>query len=237
MIRTRHGALVAAATLALALTGCKGNENDTGAPQKSDSPSPAPAQEAKVRQAGEAAPSAVPQVPTGNPQAANPHAANPHAANPHAANPQAGQMPAGHPPTGQQMPAGHPPAGSQPSSAASGPVKGTIKLDDTVKDGAGKGKTLFIIVRQDAGPGQKGGLLAAKKVAVTGPEMFPLQFEITPADLMFPGSQLAGKLRISARVDADGDAISKNPGDVIGAAPNAVDAGSDGVEVVLDGKI
>ncbi|MFN3198551.1 MAG: hypothetical protein ACE366_09060 [Bradymonadia bacterium] len=232
--RTR-GALVATAALAMALSAC-GKKEETGAPTKTDTPSPAPAQQAKVRQPN--APKTVPQVPAGGTPGSQPAAAP---GSQPAAKPAAGSqpaMPAGHPPKGA-MPAGHPPtgaAGSQPAGAQ-GPVKGTIKLDDTVKAGVTAGKTLFIIVRKDAGEGQKGSLLAAKKIAVTGADQFPLEFEITSTDLMFPGSALAGSLRISARVDADGDAISKTSGDVIGKAAKPVMAGGSGVEVLLDGKI
>ena len=50
---------------------------------------------------------------------------------------------------------------------------------------------------------------------------------------MVSGTKLHGKVVVTARVDKDGDAISKNPGDVTGVS-RAVDVPAAKVVVTLD---
>ena len=114
---------------------------------------------------------------------------------------------------------------------------GTITLADTVKDAVKPGSVVFIIVRSDAGEGQKGMLLAAKKIPVTGTDMFPLTYTVGPADVMMQGTPLMGKVRLEARVDQDGDAISKAPGDVVGAMTGANTVGDSKIDFALDQKL
>ena len=154
-------------------------------------------------------------------------------------------MPASRPasrPMGK-LPPGHPPMGggaaSQPAAAASGGnINGTITLDKAQADKVKAGSTLFIIVRRDEGEGKKGMMLAAKKIAVTGAAMFPLKYTVTPKDVMMAGTSLVGNVRVSARVDQDGDAISKQPGDVTGAAKAPVTVGGKkNADFTLNSKI
>jgi hypothetical protein len=44
----------------------------------------------------------------------------------------------------------------------------------------------------------------------------------------------AGPLRLSARLDADGNATTRNPGDLQGSAPDAVEPGAGGVRIRID---
>ncbi len=210
---------------ALALTACNKQDPATGektAAQKKApaatqaAPAPAPVQQAKVQ--GAATPAAGSQ-PTSMP----------------AGHPPAGGMPPGHPPAGG-MPPGHPPAGGA-APAGGGTLAGTIDLDAGMKAKVKAGSVLFIIVRQDAGQGQRGMLLAAKKVPVTGADMFPLKYTVGPADVMMQGTQLAGNVRVEARVDQDGDAISKAPGDVVGALDKAVKVGDEGLDFTLNASL
>ncbi|MCB9550948.1 MAG: hypothetical protein H6705_03505 [Myxococcales bacterium] len=182
-----------------------------------------------------------PAMPAGQMPAGQMPAGHPPTGNMPAGHPPTGNMPAGHPPTGQ-MPAGHPPMGDgaqMPNGTAGlgGTLSGTITLADGVKDAVKPGAVVFIIVRSDAGEGQKGMLLAAKKIPVTGTEMFPLAFTVGPADVMMQGTPLMGKVRLEARVDQDGDAISKAPGDVVGARAGASTVGDQGIDFTLDQKL
>ena len=77
-------------------------------------------------------------------------------------------------------------------------------------------------------------VLAAKKLSVTGPQMFPLKYTVTSQNVMMQGTVLAGQVRVHARVDQDGDAISKQPGDVAGKAPSAKAVGDMKVDLILD---
>ena len=51
------------------------------------------------------------------------------------------------------------------------------------------------------------------------------------------GTPLAGSVRVSARVDQDGDAISKQPGDLIGKVKAAVKVGAKKVDFSLDSAL
>ena len=135
------------------------------------------------------------------------------------------RLPAGHPPTGQA-------SGSQPVGV-NGSVSGTIELSGGYASKIKAGSTLFIIVRRDAGEGKKGMLLAAVD-PVSGAKMFPLKYTVTKADIMMRGTVLVGVVRVSARIDQDGDAISKQPGDIVGASSKAHKVGDTGINFGLD---
>jgi len=47
----------------------------------------------------------------------------------------------------------------------------------------------------------------------------------------------AGPLTITARVDSDGNAMSRAPGDLFGDAAAPVDPGATGVEVLIDAAV
>jgi hypothetical protein len=86
---------------------------------------------------------------------------------------------------------------------------------------------LFVIARA----GSAGPPLAV--VRIVGPR-FPVEFEIGPGDRMIQTLPFVGPLRLTARLDADGNATTRSPGDLQGAAPGSVSPGTTGVEVVLD---
>ncbi len=236
------------AALALALFGCNKQDPATGsktgeqtaAPASTQkAPAPAPVQQARVQGAAAAAPGSQPTSMPVNPHAAgklppgHPPAGGMPPGHPPAG---AGKLPPGHPPAGG-MPPGHPPAGGAPAMPApgvGGTLTGKIELDAGMKAKVKAGSVLFIIVRQDAGEGQRGMLLAAKKVPVTGADMFPLNYTVGPQDVMMQGTQLGGNVRVEARVDQDGDAISKTPGDVVGALGKAVRVGAKGLDFTLN---
>lgn len=105
-----------------------------------------------------------------------------------------------------------PPAepGARPSVASLPGVQGTVNVDPTV--GAVPEGVLYIIVRvsgRDDGPP-----LAVKPMAAE----VPVSFSITEADSMIPGTPLVGDLDIIARLDQDGDAFSRQEGDLEGRA-------------------
>jgi hypothetical protein len=47
----------------------------------------------------------------------------------------------------------------------------------------------------------------------------------------------AGPVLLTARLDSDGNAMSRTPGDLQGAAREAVSPGASGVEIVLDQRL
>jgi cytochrome c-type biogenesis protein CcmH len=132
----------------------------------------------------------------------------------------------GLPPSPQQ--ARTAPRGAPPVAAESGPpIEGTVRLASGLEGRVPAGAVLFIIARRgDAGPP-----LAVKRIREPG---FPLDFTLGPEDRMIQSIPFAGPLRISARVDSDGNAMSRNPGDMSGAAGSDVQPGARGVDVVID---
>ena len=112
-----------------------------------------------------------------------------------------------------------------PSAAASGdPIRGTISVAD---GGATSGAVLFLIARS---PGTPGPLLAVKRLPV-GP--LPMEFEIGPDDEMIKGRPWVGPIALSARVDRDGDPLTRDDSDTSAELAAPVAPGASGVELRL----
>lgn len=181
-------------------------------------------------------------APAGN-AGTNPHAAaNPHAgvAGMNGGDTEAGDLPAGHPPIDQQTGGG----GGSPNVAAMGlpppdpnrainpanHVKGVIKIHPKAKDRVKAGGAVFVIVKRAGADGAPSGPpLAVDKLSWgTG----DLPFEITEKNAMIAGTELTGDVIVTARYDQDGDALSKQPGDVSGSVHVKIPA--DKVNLTLD---
>ncbi len=132
------------------------------------------------------------------------------------------------------MPEGHPTTGA---AAAAGPaetiLKGTITLGEAHKDSAPVG-VLFIMAKMPPQGGMRGPPILVKKVNMP---KFPYPFELTSNDVMMQGMPIPEKLLVQVRLDQDGDAISRTPGDLFGEAEGLVDKGATDVRVVLDTKV
>lgn len=128
-----------------------------------------------------------------------------------------------------------PPPGMRgaPSLAAESggePIRGTLRLAAELEGAQPSGAVLFLIARTAAA----GPPLAVKRIESP---RFPLDFEIGPDDRMLASVPFAGTVQLTARLDSDGNATSRTPGDLQGAAGQAVSPGTDGVEIVLDQKL
>lgn len=119
-----------------------------------------------------------------------------------------------HPGGTQGMPSGHPPASSAPQALAPAPKPAPVLAGPpakiTIKLAAGAqakaGEIIFVIARPAgvaAGPPA-----AVKRLTV---ESFPIEVSLTNADMMMGGS-LPKALDITARVDGDGNPLTKNDG-------------------------
>jgi len=138
------------------------------------------------------------------------------------------QGPPGAPPSG--MPAAPPepaPGAVTPAAGSGEPVQGVVEVAPELAGQAPEGGVLFIMARRGAG----GPPLAVKRVASP---RFPVSFELGPDDRMIQAMPFAGPFTVSARLDADGNATTRSPGDLQGAAPAPVDPGAEGVLVRLD---
>jgi Tfp pilus assembly protein PilF len=124
---------------------------------------------------------------------------------------QGGPLPEGHPPIDA---AAAPASSGTPAAGAGHGVRVTLDLDPGAKQRTG---IVFVIARNPAG----GPPVAVKRVVAT---TFPLNVEITSADSMM-GQSLPPSFRIEARLDADGDPLTKPPTDPAamqdGVAPGA----------------
>ncbi len=118
-------------------------------------------------------------------------------------------------------------AAAAAAAAAGGPaIRGTLRLADG--QAAPAGGVLFVIARaQPAGPP-----LAVVRLPV-GP--FPMAFEIGPGDVMIPGMPFAGEIRLTARIDADGDPLTRSPGDLNAGLDAPVRPGAADVGLTLHG--
>lgn len=141
-----------------------------------------------------------------------------------------------HPPTSTSMPADHVPVlrgrSEQPADPppATAIVRGSLNLADSVKAKVPAGGTIFLIARQLLPTGGPGPVLAAKRLTVGE---WPQSFELSSNDVMLAGTSLQGKVVLGARVDQDGDAMTKQVGDVEGIS-KPVDVPANGVVVLLD---
>ena len=125
-------------------------------------------------------------------------------------------MPLGPPDAGE-------PTGERTGVAEGKPIRGTIRLADGAQ---ASGSVLFLIART----AQPGPPLAVKRLPV-GP--FPLAFEIGPQDEMIKGRPWDGEIALTARVDSDGDPLTRSPTDLSAELAAPVTPGAEGVELVL----
>lgn len=180
-----------------------------GCDKKKDAAAPAPSGMPPLDQpAGAAAPSAdrPTHAPTGGDTAALP--------------PGHPALPPGHPPMGDTAATGAQPSGTFGGTTPGGEfdpktvLEGVIKVDGKVKDKVAAGDVIYLVARKyEEGSTAPGTPLAVRKLTV---DKFPIKFSLDSRDAMFAGTKLGGKVIVTARVDKDGDAMTKNPGDVTG---------------------
>jgi hypothetical protein len=145
-------------------------------------------------------------------------------------------LPPGHPPVAGAPAEGAAPGGMQGMTPGDIPfdaktvLSGVIKLDPKLKGKVQDGDVIFLVARQFDPSGVQGPPLAVRKLTAG---TFPLNFSLDSRDAMIVGTKLAGKVVVTARVDKDGDAMTKNPGDIIGQS-KAVEPPSAKVVVDLD---
>ena len=117
------------------------------------------------------------------------------------------------------------------SGATSAPIRGTIALAPEMGSPAADA-LLFVIARS-------AGISVGPPLAVLRIESprFPIAFEIGPANVMVPSMRFEGDIEISARLDSDGNATTKLPGDLVGTTRAAHRPGDTSVALTLDRKL
>ncbi len=119
-----------------------------------------------------------------------------------------------------------------PASQDEPAIQGIVELAPEFAQRVPDGATLFLIAYRSEATG--GPPLAVRRF--TAPR-FPLRFEVGPEHLMIPGSAFEGELRLSARLDSDGNAMTRLPGDLHGSAAQTVSPGARDVAIVLDQRL
>ncbi|MFQ5682020.1 MAG: cytochrome c-type biogenesis protein CcmH [Candidatus Binatia bacterium] len=121
--------------------------------------------------------------------------------------------------------------GSQPAQVPlpTAGIRGTVSLDPKLKPNMlGRG-VLFIIARSSDSAG--GPPLAVKKI---NQPVFPSVYSLSSKDIIMPGQSFPAKVRVSALLDKDGNAMTKEPGNLRGEAKdNPVKIGSHNVDIVI----
>ncbi len=140
------------------------------------------------------------------------------------------------PPAGMNDPHNHGAAPMMPGAQDLPPagtiyVSGVVTLDPQAKASAPQGGVVYIMARSAANP--QGPPLAAVRLPAN-PEGIP--FAIGPQDMMMGGA-LTEPVRISARWDQDGDAMTRQPGDLVGEVTEPVQPGNMGVKITLAGVL
>jgi cytochrome c-type biogenesis protein CcmH len=129
---------------------------------------------------------------------------------------------------GDDLPTPNGGRGAPPIAAASDlPIRGTIEVAPELAGRLPANAILFLIARR----GSAGPPLAVRRIASP---VFPLEFSIGPDDRMIESMPFVGPLNVTARLDSDGNATSRSPGDLQGTAGAPVNPGASGVVVVLD---
>jgi hypothetical protein len=121
-------------------------------------------------------------------------------------------------------------AGASPAmttGATSEAIEGMLELAPDLAGRVPPGAVLFVIART----APSGPPLAVVRVATP---TFPVKFSIGPEDRMIQSMPFAGEIRISARVDADGNAMTRDPGDLHGAVESPNAPGDRGVALLID---
>ncbi len=106
-------------------------------------------------------------------------------------------------------------------------VSGTIRMSANLPVKAWRTRTLFIILEREEG----GPPLAVQRLVET---QFPYRYVITKDDVMIRGRKFAGRVRVRARLDADGVPGPLVKGDFEGRAAGPVTVGAKNVDVVID---
>ncbi|MEQ9496829.1 MAG: hypothetical protein RIT81_08220 [Deltaproteobacteria bacterium] len=139
------------------------------------------------------------------------------------------------------------PAASQPANAGSGaassphgkieagpagaPFSGLVKLGEGLSpDDVKPTDVLFVMARESQGGGLAGRLVAVQRFA---PVQLPKAYELGPGNVMVPGIPFTGPFIVTARLDRDGDPMTRGEDDLYATIPEPVKTGTEGQHLVL----
>jgi cytochrome c-type biogenesis protein CcmH len=116
------------------------------------------------------------------------------------------------------------------AGSSSAQISGKITIDPKLKASIDSNAALFIIARPAGAAG--GPPLAVKKI---NRPTFPLDFTLSQENVMMQGMPFTGKINLTVRLDKDGNAVTRTPGDMTGEyKKNPVEVGTKNVDVLID---
>ena len=130
------------------------------------------------------------------------------------------------PPSPEQLAAGSPAlAGMTAPENVGPPIRGIVRLADGVE--APASAMLFVIARAgEAGP-------PTAVLRVPAPR-FPFEFTLGPENRMIAEMPWEGPFSLTARIDLDGNAMTRDAGGLEGRAAQPASPGDTGVEIALE---
>jgi cytochrome c-type biogenesis protein CcmH len=146
-------------------------------------------------------------------------------------------------PTAPAPAAAPPPVAAAPPVAAPPPEKpadpnlpnakiwGHVVVSAAMRSHVAPADTIYIVARRiPDNPAARGSLVAVKKVSAA---KFPIEFELSAADMPFQNGAFDGDLQLSVRDNKSGDPIMRRKGDVFGMV-SKVHVGAHDVKLALD---
>ncbi len=123
------------------------------------------------------------------------------------------------------------PHGAIEAGPAGAPFSGLVQLAEGIDPSEVKPTdVLFVMARESQGNGFAGRLVAVQRV---GQVQFPKRYEIGISDVMVPGIPFKGPFIVTARLDRDGDPMTRGEDDLYATFATPVEAGQEGVMLVL----
>jgi hypothetical protein len=116
---------------------------------------------------------------------------------------------------------------ASPGGAAA--IEGRIELAAELAEARPEAGVLFVIARPQ---GTQGGPPLAV-LRLPDPE-FPLEFSIGPENVMIPSMRFEGAISLSARLDADGNAMTRGNEDISSQVEEPLAPGATGVTLLLN---
>jgi hypothetical protein len=114
------------------------------------------------------------------------------------------------------------------TAPAAAPIEGRIELPSELALARPDSAVLFVIARPQ---GVQGGPPLAV-LRIPNPD-FPVEFSIGPANVMIPSMRFEGAISLSARLDADGNAMTRGSGDISSQVEEPLAPGATGVTLLL----
>ncbi|MBX2812181.1 MAG: hypothetical protein KTR25_10235 [Myxococcales bacterium] len=111
------------------------------------------------------------------------------------------------------------------------PISGTITVAPGLEDAIGASDVLFIMARAIK-DGKQGQLIAVMRRKLQKDNL-PMRFELSSADVM-TGAPFAGPFIVYARLDKDGDPMSKTAQDLYAHADAPAPNGTKNIQLVLN---